>query len=62
MGSIEVGKDADLAIWENHPLSAYAKAVTTIVDGRVVFDLERDRERQERIAAEKEALTKKVGS
>ncbi|HSG81939.1 MAG TPA: amidohydrolase family protein, partial [Gemmatimonadota bacterium] len=56
VGSIDVGKDADLVIWENHPLSAYAKTLTTIVDGRVVFDVERDRERQEAIGAEKEAL------
>lgn len=56
VGSIEVGKDADLVIWENYPLSAYAKTLTTIVDGRIVFDVERDAERQEMIAAEKEAL------
>jgi imidazolonepropionase-like amidohydrolase len=56
VGSIDVGKDADLVIWENHPLSAYAKTLTTIVDGRVVFDVERDRQRQEAIGAEKEAL------
>ncbi len=56
VGSIEVGKDADLVIWENYPLSAYAKALTTIVDGRIVFDIERDAERQAMIAAEKEAL------
>ena len=56
VGSIEVGKDADLVIWENNPLSAYAKTLTTIIDGRIVFDVERDAERQEAIAAEKEAL------
>jgi imidazolonepropionase-like amidohydrolase len=56
VGSIEVGKDADIVVWENHPLSSFAKCLTTIVDGRIVFDVERDRERQESIAAEKEAL------
>ena len=56
VGSIEVGKDADLVIWENNSLSAYAKTLTTIVDGRIVFDVERDAERQEMIAGEKEAL------
>jgi imidazolonepropionase-like amidohydrolase len=61
VGSIEVGKDADLAIWENHPLSAYAKCLTTIVDGRIVFDIDRDRERQEMIAAEKDALRIRLG-
>jgi len=56
VGSIEVGKDADLVIWENYPLSAFAKTLTTIVDGYIVFDVERDGERQEAIVAEKEAL------
>jgi imidazolonepropionase-like amidohydrolase len=62
VGSIETGKDADLAIWENHPLSVYAKTLTTIVDGRIVFDVERDGERQERIVAEKEALKTLLGA
>jgi len=61
VGSIEVGKDADLVIWENHPLSAYARTLTTIVDGRIVFDVERDAERQAAIAAEKEALRAVAG-
>ena len=60
VGSIEVGKDADLVIWENYPLSVYAKTLTTIVDGRIVFDVERDRERQQKIVAEKEALKERV--
>ncbi|UCF20018.1 MAG: amidohydrolase family protein [Gemmatimonadota bacterium] len=60
VGSIEVGKDADLVIWEDYPLSVYAKTLTTIVDGRIVFDVERDRERQQKIVAEKEALKERV--
>jgi imidazolonepropionase-like amidohydrolase len=62
VGSIEVGKDADLVIWENNPLSVYAKTLTTIIDGRIVFDLERDGERQERIMAEKRALEARLGA
>jgi imidazolonepropionase-like amidohydrolase len=61
VGSIEEGKDADLVIWENYPLSAYAKTLTTIVDGRIVFDVEQDRERQEMITAEKDALESVAG-
>ncbi len=61
VGSIDVGKDADLVIWENYPLSVYAKCLTTIVDGRLVFDVERDGERQEAIAAEREALQARLG-
>ena len=36
VGSIEVGKDADLVIWSKHPFDLQAKALYTIVDGKVV--------------------------
>jgi len=42
VGSIEVGKDADLAIFDEHPLSIYAIAQRTIVDGVTRFDRELD--------------------
>jgi len=38
VGSIEVGKHADLAVFNGHPLSAYSRCVMTIVDGEVVFE------------------------
>ena len=41
-GSIKVGKDADLVIWSDNPLSIYAKAEKTIVDGIIYFDREKD--------------------
>src|SRR5262249_40416628 len=37
MGSIETGKDADLAIFSGHPLNAYSRCEMTIVDGEVFF-------------------------
>jgi imidazolonepropionase-like amidohydrolase len=37
VGSLEVGKDADLAIFTRHPLDAYTLAETTLIDGEVVF-------------------------
>jgi imidazolonepropionase-like amidohydrolase len=42
VGSIEIGKDADIAIFSNHPLSIYAIPQLTIVDGIVRFDLAHD--------------------
>ena len=42
VGSIEVGKDGDLAIFNAHPLSIYAIAQRTIVDGVTYFDIEND--------------------
>ena len=42
VGSIEVGKDADLVLFEGHPLSIYGIPHKTIVDGIVRFDREND--------------------
>lgn len=38
VGTIEAGKDADLVLWDKHPLSVYAKAQRTWIDGAVVYD------------------------
>ncbi|MDX1629287.1 MAG: amidohydrolase family protein [Fulvivirga sp.] len=42
VGSIEEGKDGDIAIFKNHPLSIYTVPKYTIVDGVVKFDSEND--------------------
>lgn len=39
IGSIEVGKDADIVIWDGHPFDLQAKVVYTLVDGKVVYKL-----------------------
>jgi imidazolonepropionase-like amidohydrolase len=59
VGSIEAGKDADLVLYDEHPLSAYAVPLQTFVDGKLYFDRELDRERRERVAALKRKLTGK---
>ena len=59
IGSIDEGKDADVAIWEGHPLSMFSKAVQTYVDGKLYFDIDMDRERQAAVQAEKDALVEK---
>jgi imidazolonepropionase-like amidohydrolase len=43
-GSIELGKDADIAIFKNHPLSIYTIPQMTLVDGVVRFDINSDPE------------------
>jgi len=54
VGSIDVGKDADLVIYNHDPLSAYAVVQETLIDGRVYFDRKRDI--SERDAREKEKV------
>ena len=56
VGSIEQGKDADLVLWSDYPMSVYAKAEKTIIEGTVYFDLEKDKQRQEAIRKERAEL------
>ncbi len=55
VGSIKEGKDADLVLWNEHPLSVYAKPIKTLIEGATYFDLEKDL--QQRKAVEKERGT-----
>ncbi len=56
VGSIEIGKDADLVLWNNHPMSVYAKAEKTIIEGAVYFDLEKDSQLRKNIKKERNKL------
>ena len=37
VGSIEVGKDADIAIFDGNPMETFTKTLMTIIDGKVVY-------------------------
>jgi len=56
VGSIKAGKDADIVLWSDHPLSIYAKAEKTIIEGVTYFDIERDKQMREAIQKEKSEL------
>lgn len=56
VGSIKVGKDADVVLWSDHPLSVYSKAEKTIIEGKVYFDIERDKQLRKQLKAQKTAL------
>jgi imidazolonepropionase-like amidohydrolase len=60
VGSIKVGKDADVVLWSDHPLSIYAKAMHTIVDGIVYYDRTKDEQMRTAIAAERARLIGKM--
>lgn len=55
-GSIKEGKDADLVLWSDHPLSVYAKAEKTVIDGATYFDLEKDKQQRETVKKERNQL------
>ncbi len=60
MGSLKPGKDADVVLWSDHPMSIYAMAEKTWVDGVRYFDREKDAELQKEIAAERSKLIQKM--
>jgi len=60
VGSIKVGKDADVVLWTDNPLSIYAKSLYTIVDGTVFFDRTKDAEKSKAVATERAKLIQKM--
>ena len=60
VGSLKVGKDGDVVLWSDHPLSIYAKSLYTIVDGTIYFDRQRDEQLQKEVDAERLRLVRKM--
>jgi imidazolonepropionase-like amidohydrolase len=59
VGSIDVGKDADLAIYNHHPLRVYAVAQKVFIDGQLYFDIRKDLEIRASMEKERKALQEK---
>jgi imidazolonepropionase-like amidohydrolase len=60
MGSIKVGKDADVVLWTNNPLSVYARAEKTFVDGKIYFDIQEDKQRRKEVQKDRARLIQKM--
>ena len=60
VGSIKKGKDADVVVWSDNPLSVYAQAERTYVDGICYFDKESDKTNRDAIKAERSRLIQKM--
>ena len=60
VGSLKVGKDADVVVWSDNPLSIYAKSLYTIVDGVVYFDRVKDADMQKWVDNERTRLIRKM--
>ncbi len=59
-GSLKAGKDADVVVWSDHPLSVYAKAEMTFVDGIKFFDRKEDERLQDEVETERNRLVQKL--
>jgi imidazolonepropionase-like amidohydrolase len=60
VGSIKVGKDADVVLWSDNPLSIYAKAEKTIIDGQIYFDAEEDQQLRTTMQQERSRIIQKM--
>ena len=60
VGSVKVGKDADLVLWSDNPLSIYAKAEKTFVDGVKYWDIDNDAQKQKELKVEEARLIQKM--
>ncbi|GHA77898.1 amidohydrolase family protein [Pontibacter akesuensis] len=59
-GSLKEGKDADVVLWNDNPLSIYAKPLKTFVDGVAYYDLERDEQMRQDLEQERMRLVQKM--
>ena len=57
-GSIEVGKDGDVVVWNTHPFSVYSHPEITMIEGVVYFDRTKDIQNRADLAKEREQLEK----
>jgi imidazolonepropionase-like amidohydrolase len=60
MGSMKPGKDADIVLWTDNPLSIYAKPEMTLVDGICFYSLEGDKQLRERERQERQRIIQKM--
>ncbi|MCS7025267.1 MAG: amidohydrolase [Bryobacteraceae bacterium] len=59
VGSIEPGKDADLVLFDKHPLSSFAKVTRVWIDGELYFDRDKDLSGREQFLLKKKLLLEK---
>ncbi|SFC20244.1 amidohydrolase family protein [Spirosoma endophyticum] len=60
MGSVKVGKDADLVLWNASPLAIYARPEITMIDGAIYFSLKDEDPKRDAMQAERGRLIQKM--
>lgn len=59
-GSLKAGKDADVVVWSANPLSIYARAEQTYVDGVLYYSIEKDLAAQEALNKDRNRIIQKM--
>ncbi|PWU02287.1 MAG: amidohydrolase [Terriglobia bacterium] len=62
VGSLEVGKDADVLLYDGHPLSNFSKVLKVWIDGREYFDRDQDLAGRPQKQSEKKDLVDKAAA
>ncbi|MDE3194698.1 MAG: amidohydrolase family protein [Acidobacteriota bacterium] len=62
VGSLEVGKDADVLLYDGDPLSNFSKVLKVWIDGHEYFDIDKDEEGRAAKEAEKKGLISKAAA
>src|SRR5690606_26813568 len=60
VGAIRSGLDADLVLWSDHPLSSFARAEQTFIDGRSYFELASDEQAYAELLGQRERLLQAI--
>jgi imidazolonepropionase-like amidohydrolase len=60
LGSIKIGKDADLVLWDSNPLSTTAKVDLTMIEGAIYFERKEDEILQKRNDLERARIISKM--
>ena len=60
LGSIRIGKSADLVLWSSHPLSSYAKVEKTFIDGRLYYDRSKQQQQTNALTKDRNRLIQQI--
>jgi imidazolonepropionase-like amidohydrolase len=60
MGSIKIGKDGDVVLWSDNPTSIYARVEKTIVDGKVLYDVNEDKKLRDNMQKDKARIIQEM--
>ena len=60
VGSLKIGKDADIVVWSGHPMSLFTKTEQTYIEGALYFDQDNHQQKLKEIKDEKSILIQQM--